>query len=78
LDEPTEGLDGITERKVMRTLKIKTTGKTLLLITHRLTDLPWMDQIVMLHKGRVVASGTHAELLESNRRYAGLHMRVTH
>jgi ATP-binding cassette subfamily C protein CydC len=77
LDEPTEGLDTISERNVMRSLKHKTTGKTMLLITHRLDDLHWMDHIVMLHKGRVIAQGTHEELLETNRRYAELHMRIT-
>jgi len=48
-----------------------------LLITHRLVDLYWMDHIVMLDKGRVAAQGTHKELLESNRRYAELHMRIS-
>jgi ATP-binding cassette subfamily C protein CydC len=76
LDEPTEGLDSITEQQFMQELKRKTNGRTLLLITHRLTDLHWMDQIVMLEKGRVAARGTHAELLESNRRYANMHMRL--
>ena len=78
LDEPTEGLDTITERKLMQALERKTRNRTLLLITHRLVDLHWMDHIVMLDKGRVVARGTHLELLESNRRYAELHMRLTH
>ncbi|MGB5749095.1 MAG: cysteine/glutathione ABC transporter ATP-binding protein/permease CydC [Desulfobacterales bacterium] len=77
LDEPTEGLDTITERKLMQALERKTRGRTLLLITHRLVDLHWMDHIVMLEKGRVAAQGTHSELLESNRRYAELHMRIT-
>jgi ATP-binding cassette subfamily C protein CydC len=77
LDEPTEGLDTITERKLMRVLARKTRDRTLLLITHRLVDLYWMDHIVMLGKGRVAAQGTHAELLESNRRYAELHMRIS-
>ena len=76
LDEPTEGLDSITEQQFMQELKRKTNGRTLLLITHRLTDLHWMDQIVMLEKGRVAARGTHAELLENNERYAALHMRI--
>jgi ATP-binding cassette subfamily C protein CydC len=77
LDEPTEGLDPITERNVMRSLKHKTTGKTMLLITHRLDDLHWMDHIIMLDKGQVAAQGTHLELLENNERYAALHMRIT-
>jgi ATP-binding cassette subfamily C protein CydC len=77
LDEPTEGLDTITEKKLMQTVVRKTKDRTLLLITHRLVDLDWMDHIVMLEKGRVAAQGTHAQLLENNERYAALHMRIT-
>jgi ATP-binding cassette subfamily C protein CydC len=77
LDEPTEGLDTITEKKLMQTVERKTRDRTLLLITHRLVDLDWMDHIVMLEKGRVAALGTHGELLRRNSRYAALHMRIT-
>lgn len=77
LDEPTEGLDRITEQKFMQELKRKTSGRTLLLITHRLADLYWMDDIIILDKGRVAAQGTHGELLKTNRRYAEMHLRVT-
>jgi ATP-binding cassette subfamily C protein CydC len=76
LDEPTEGLDSITEHKFMQELKRKTKGRTMLLITHRLADLHWMDTIVMLEKGQIAARGTHAELLESNQRYAHLHRKI--
>ena len=61
----------------MQTVERKTRDRTLLLITHRLVDLDWMDHIVMLEKGRVAAQGTHSELLENNQRYAALHMRIT-
>ncbi|CAB1059967.1 Efflux ABC transporter for glutathione/L-cysteine, essential for assembly of bd-type respiratory oxidases =_ CydC subunit [Olavius sp. associated proteobacterium Delta 1] len=77
LDEPTEGLDPITEKKLMQALKQQTAERTLLLITHRLTDLDWMDHIVMLEQGRVMAQGSHAELLRNNERYAALHRRIT-
>ena len=60
----------------MQELKRKTNGRTLLLITHRLTDLHWMDNIVMLEKGQVAAQGSHLDLLESNCRYAEMHMRL--
>ena len=76
LDEPTEGLDPITEYEMMQALKQHTTGKTLLLITHRLVDLVWMDQIVMLDRGRIFDQGSHAELLRKNERYAALHRRI--
>jgi ATP-binding cassette subfamily C protein CydC len=78
LDEPTEGLDTITENKLMQTLKRKTGERTLLLITHRLVALDWMDHVIMLDKGRIAARGTHSELLEYNQRYANLHMRIIH
>ena len=77
LDEPTEGLDPITENKMMLALKQHTEGKTLLMITHRLTDLAWMDHIVVLDQGRIIAQGSHLELLKNNERYAALHRRIT-
>ena len=78
LDEPTEGLDPVTEGRMMAAIKKQTADRSLLLMTHRLVDLHWMDFIVMLDKGRVVAQGTHEELLEGNKRYAALHQRITH
>jgi ATP-binding cassette subfamily C protein CydC len=78
LDEPTEGLDPITEKKMMQALKVRTAGRTLMMITHRLIDLDWMDYIVMLDRGRVIARGSHAELLKTSPRYADLYMRVRH
>jgi len=78
LDEPTEGLDTVTERKLMQALERKTRNRTLLLITHRLVDLHWMDHIVMLEKGQIIAQGSHEELLTKNERYAQLHMRLVH
>jgi ATP-binding cassette subfamily C protein CydC len=77
LDEPTEGLDPITEKNMMQALRRQAAGRTLLLITHRLTDLDWMDQILMLDRGRIIAQGSHAELMRNDRRYIELHMRVT-
>ena len=72
LDEPTEGLDPITEKNMMQALKRQTAGRTLLLITHRLLDLDWMDHILMLDHGRVIARGSHAELLKKQRAICGL------
>ncbi len=76
LDEPTEGLDPITEKKMMQALKRQTADRTLLLITHRLIELDWMDHILMLEHGRIIAQGSHAELLKNNDRYAALHKRI--
>jgi ATP-binding cassette subfamily C protein CydC len=76
LDEPTEGLDPITAKNMMRTLMQQAAGRTLLLITHRLVELDGMDQIVMLDRGRIIAQGSHGELLSTNERYAALHRRL--
>ena len=76
LDEPTEGLDPVTEERIMAAIKAQTANRSLLLMTHRLIDLHWMDTIVMLDRGRVVAQGTHEELLRANSRYAALHLRI--
>jgi ATP-binding cassette subfamily C protein CydC len=76
MDEPTEGLDPITEKNMMQAIKRQTAGRTLLLITHRLLDLDWMDDILMLDHGRLIARGSHAQLLKNNARYAALHGRL--
>ncbi|MEJ2472915.1 MAG: cysteine/glutathione ABC transporter ATP-binding protein/permease CydC [Desulfobacterales bacterium] len=70
LDEPTEGLDRATERRIMETLFEITSGKTVLLITHRLVGLDRLERILVMEDGRIVEQGTHAELLEGRTRYA--------
>lgn len=54
LDEPTEGLDRITEGEVMQTLLDATEGRTVLLITHRRVELDRFDDIIVLDRGRIV------------------------
>ena len=72
LDEPTEGLDRVTERLVLETLFDITCDKTVLLITHRLVDLDRMNRILVMENGRIIEQGTHAELLNGRTRYASL------
>jgi len=69
LDEPTEGLDPATARALMTTLLETRPERTLVLITHRLTELPRMNQVVLLDQGRLLAIGTHEELLEKSEPY---------
>ena len=70
LDEPTEGLDRVTEVEFVHSLIELTEGRTVLWITHRLVNLQQMDGIIVLDRGRVADRGTHAELLARNQRYA--------
>jgi len=70
LDEPTEHLPVDEADALTRDLLDATTGRTTLLVTHRLTGLEAVDEIVLLDAGRVVERGTHAELLAAGRMYA--------
>jgi ATP-binding cassette subfamily C protein CydC len=72
LDEPTEGLDRATERRIMETLFEVTSGRTVLFITHRLVGLDRLERILLMEDGRIVEQGTHAELLQGRTRYAVL------
>lgn len=64
LDEPTEGLDAMTERALMDAVQQLMQGRTVLLITHRPVALAQMDEILVLDHGRVVERGTHQQLLQ--------------
>jgi ABC-type multidrug transport system fused ATPase/permease subunit len=64
LDEPTANLDPITERSLLETLFEIMNSKTALLITHRLVGLTNVDQILVLHQGRIVERGTESELIK--------------
>lgn len=63
LDEPTEGLDPETERRVMDAVLDAARERAVLLITHRPAGLDRMDEILVLEAGRIVARGTPAEIL---------------
>lgn len=71
-DEPATGLDVLTEQALLRNLEEGLADKGVLWITHRLTGLERMDEIIVLHRGRVVERGTHAQLLARGGEYAHL------
>lgn len=76
-DEPTTGLDSITETAVTRALLSSLKGQSVIWITHRLANLENMDEILVLKDGRVVERGTHASLMACDswyRQMYALHM----
>ncbi len=72
LDEATSALDTRTERAVQEALDALARGRTTLVIAHRLATVERADQIVVLHQGRIVERGTHADLVALAGRYADL------
>jgi ABC-type multidrug transport system fused ATPase/permease subunit len=64
LDEPTANLDPAIERGVMHTLLSLRSGRTTLLITHRLVGLDMVDEILVMRAGSVVERGSHHDLVQ--------------
>ncbi|WP_068614556.1 thiol reductant ABC exporter subunit CydC [Paenibacillus tuaregi] len=64
LDEPTSSLDYVTERRILKLLLERAADDTLIMVSHRLTGLEQMDQIVVMDRGCVVEAGTYDELIE--------------
>ena len=70
LDEATSALDTPTEQQVKEAMTRATSGRTTLVIAHRLATVTDCDQILVMDAGHIVEAGTHAQLLEQNGRYA--------
>jgi ATP-binding cassette subfamily B protein/subfamily B ATP-binding cassette protein MsbA len=73
LDEPTSALDTVTEAGVLAALDALTTGRTTLVIAHRLATARTADQIVVLDDGAIAQTGIHQELVDMPGLYADLY-----
>jgi ATP-binding cassette subfamily C protein CydC len=73
LDEPTVGLDPLTEKDLMSTIFETLEEKSILWITHHLAFIHLTDQVLFLEKGKIVLNGTHEQLLNTSERYNRLY-----
>lgn len=73
LDEPSSGLDAVSEELVFEALRRLMEGKTSIVIAHRLATIQRADVIFVIDNGTVVQQGTHNELMESGGLYATLY-----
>ena len=69
MDEATRALDGATEREVLAAIEYVARVKTLIIIAHRLSTVRNCDAVYVIDYGRIVASGTYDELMESSARF---------
>ncbi|MBD2784273.1 cysteine/glutathione ABC transporter ATP-binding protein/permease CydC [Xenorhabdus sp. DI] len=75
LDEPTEGLDADTEQQILSLLHHRCQHKTLIIVTHRLTGLQYMDRICVMDGGCIIEQGKHTALLAQQGRYYQFYQR---
>lgn len=72
LDEPTSCLDPIAENNYLQKILDISLYKTAIIISHRLSLCPFVDQIVVMDQGKIVEKGSHKELMESKGKYYNL------
>ena len=77
LDEPTSSLDAISEEIVFAALRRLRTGRTTIVIAHRLSTVRDADRILVLDGGRIAAQGRHEELLRSSQLYRRMCARLS-
>ncbi len=72
LDDALSSVDTMTEERILNHLAAVMAGRTVLLISHRVSTVRQADRIVVLEKGQIVEQGTHADLIQSGGYYADL------
>lgn len=69
LDDSTSAVDSATEDKIQKAIAQAAARQTTILITHRLSQIRWADQVVVLRKGKLVAVGNHDSLMQDSPSY---------
>jgi ABC-type multidrug transport system fused ATPase/permease subunit len=72
LDEATASVDRETERRLQVAQEELLVGRTAVIVAHRLSTIEKCDRILLMHEGRILEEGSHAELMARNGRYAAL------
>ncbi len=73
LDEATSSVDAESERRIERAMEVLFSGRTSVIVAHRLSTVRYADEILVVDAGRIVEHGTHDELVAAGGRYAGLY-----
>ena len=73
LDEATSALDNESERLVQDALKRLMSGRTTLIVAHRISTIEHADRIVVMSEGQILEQGTHAQLMQEKGLYSRLH-----
>jgi len=69
LDDSTSAIDSATEDKIQRAIYAAARGRTTFIITHRLSQIRWADLILVMKRGRLVAAGSHDDLMQTSEAY---------
>jgi len=75
LDEPTSALDNISEASVLEAMEVAMQNKTAIIVTHKLSAIKNVDEILVIDNGRIVERGTHELLLSKDSNYSRLYNR---
>ena len=73
LDEATSALDNESERLVQQALERLMTGRTSIIVAHRLSTIEQADRIIVMDGGKIIEEGSHTELFGKGGYYAMLH-----
>lgn len=73
LDEPTKGLDAVTEQQILQLLTTLGQGRPVIIVTHRLRGLERLDRICIMDRGNLIEQGSHQALMAQRGRYYHYH-----